>query len=178
MTRSYNFVVVDLVRNPEGELLAVSRNRGGWLEYHRTARDGAEIAEERSDYYFKRKSDIKKVRSSKEKDRMIDRLNLWILQENIGFMAVALEKANDQLYSYAEKAGINTYGERWHENLPQSHADIAEAVKWLNRGSNAYSNFLDLTFEKGNGAYNIQIERQPVRWSVIEEHRGKNPTDL
>lgn len=176
--RSYSFVVVDLVRNPEGELLAVSRGRGGFLDYHRTARDGAEIAEERSDYYFKRKSDIKKVRSSKEKDRMIDRLNLWILQENVGFMGSALEKAEDQLYSHAEKAGIDVHGERWYENIPQSMQNIAEAAMWLRRGSYAYRNFLDLTFEKGGGAYNIQIERRPERWSVIEEHRGKNPTDL
>jgi len=74
--RSYNFVVSDLVKNPEGELLAVSRDNGGWLNYHRTTADGAEIDEERTDYYFKRKSDIKRVRASKEKERTIDRLNL------------------------------------------------------------------------------------------------------
>lgn len=173
--RSCNFVVVDFVRNPEGELLAVSRGRGGFLDYHRTARDGAEIAEEHSDYYFKRKSDIKKVRSSKEKERMIDRLNLWILQENIGSMAVALEKAEDQLYSHVEKAGIDVHGERWYQNLPQSMQHIAEAAMCLRRGSYAYRNFLDLTFDKGGGAYNIQIERRPERWSIIEEHRGKQP---
>lgn len=175
MMKSYNFVVVDLVRNPEDELLAVSRNRGGWLEYHRTDRDGTEIAEERTDYYFKRKSDIKKVRQSKEKERMIDRLNLWILHENIGFMAVALDKADELLYSHTENAGIDVHGERWCEDLPESMKYIAEAARWLRRGSNAYGNFLDLTFDKGRGAYNIQIERRPERWSVIEEHRGKNP---
>lgn len=162
--RSYNYVVVDLVRNPEGELLAVTRGRSGFLEYHRTDRDGAEIAEERSEFYFQRKSDIKKIRSSKEKERMIDRLNLWILQKNVGFMAVALERANEQLYSFAEQAGLEVHGEHWYRDLPQSHAQIAEAAKWLCRGSDAYSNYLNLCFEKGLGAYNLQIERRLEIW--------------
>lgn len=173
--KSFNFVVIDLVRNPEGELLAVSRNRGGWLEYHRTDKDGTEIAEEWADYYFKRKSDIKKVRASKEKERIIDRLNLWILKENIGCMALALERAEDQLFTYATKAGFNPHGERWFDDLPQTHTNIAEAARALWLGSNAYRNFLDLAFEKGAGAYDIEINRRPEIWHMIEEDRGKNP---
>lgn len=173
--RSYNFVVCDLVKNAEGELLAVSRDGGGWLNYHRTTADGTEIDEDRTEYYFKRKGDIKKVRASKEKESMIDRLNLWILQENISFMGGILEKASDQLYSFAQRNNIDVSGDRWYEDLIDSHPNIAEAAKMLDRGSDAYSNFLKLTFTRGGPAYNLQVEREPEFWAVVMEHRGKLP---
>jgi len=173
--KSYNFIVCDLVKNAEGELLAVSRGNGGWLNYHRTIADGAEIDEDRTDYYFKRKSDIKKVRASKEKERMIDQLNLWILHENVSFMGRILEKASDELYTFAERNNINVHGDRWYEDLIDSYPNVAEAAKLLDRGSNAYSNFLRLTFKRGGAAYNMQLEREPDFWDVVLENRGKVP---
>lgn len=163
--RSFNFVVTDLVRNSEGELLAVSFGRGGFFDYHRTTKDGTEIDESHTEYYFKRKADIKKIRASKDKDRMIDRLNLWILQANVDFMALCLEQAEEHLFAYAEKTctsdiASNIRGDRWYDNLPDSMKSVASSAQLLSRGSDAYGNVLNLCFAHGGGAYHLKIERR------------------
>lgn len=172
--RSFNFVVIDLVHNPEGELLAVAALRG-YFDYYRTVKDGTELAEESANYYFERKSDIKKIRKSKEKDRMIDRLNRWILQANIDFMGAALEKAEEALFSFADKELLKLEGKsciqgaQWYEHLPESLVKIESAGRWLYRGGRAYNNYLQLCMEHGVGLYNLQIERVPERWRTKEE---------
>jgi len=165
--RSYNFVVIDLVRDQNGELLAVSRGAGGWLNYHRTIKNGAEIDEDRTEHFFQRKSDIKKIRKSKDKTAMIDRLNLWILESNISFMAFALEQAEEQLYSQAEKMGYAPHGEDWYKDLPDSLVNMGNAAKLLDRGSRAYGNYLHLCFERGTGLYRVGLERLPEKWAEV-----------
>jgi len=90
-------------------------------------------------------------------------------------MGGMLEKASEELYTFAERNNISVHGDRWHEALIDSYPNIAEAAKLLDRGSNAYINFLRLTFKRGGAAYSVQIEREPDLWGVVMEHRGKVP---
>lgn len=163
--QSYNFVVIDLVNNQAGELLAVSKTDSGFLHYWRTIRDGKEIDEEPG-YCFKRKGDIKKIRPSKAKSTMIDTLNLWIMQENISFIAASMERAAESLATFAEKNGINISGERWYEKLPEAYANIANAARLLDRGDRAYNNYSQLVFTRGAGYYDIQLARTE-RWKYV-----------
>lgn len=155
--KNMNFVVVDLVKNEKDEMLAVSVDGWGCPTYHYLT--AANIIDEDNSFHhiFKRKADIKKVRSSKEKSSLIDKINLEILKNNVGAMAFALEQASDKLIFHLEKQNIcvtDTFAD-----LPESLSCIGTAGKEITKGLNNYSNYLKLCMDSGVGIYALSITR-------------------
>jgi hypothetical protein len=165
--RDYAFTIIDLVRNPEGELLAVSKGAWGYLTYHYTCNDTCIDEYRENTYLFKRKTDIKRIRPSKVKDAIIDKINASILRENISAMAYAMEQAEEQLRVFLEKN--EHYGRDVFRDLPPHLAHIGNAGEMLERGGRNYSNFLTLVMEHRVGLYTLSIHRDPQRWQ-----RGEN----
>lgn len=157
--KSFNFIITDLVRNNAGDLLAVSVDGWDYKTYHYT-KDENRVDEDREDtFLFKRKSDIKKVRASKNKNALIDKMNLEILKNNVGVMAFCLEQASERLLCHVEKQGLQISGPDGFSDLPDNMAYIAKAGRLINKGLDNYSNYLKLCMENGVGLYSLSINR-------------------
>lgn len=168
-------LVIDLVKNPEGETLAITLSSRGNVDCWKTANNGQQLHEDRLRYFFKRKSDMKKIRESKEKRMLIDRLNQSILRQNISDMAEAMEYAEERLFTAAQDLGYHAHGDRWFEELGDSGVpgSIAKAARKLHTGLAAYSSLLGICGESGLGAYTLELERVSDRWEAIKSRQQK-----
>lgn len=156
--KSFNFVVTDLVNNASGELLAVSSDTHEYNTYHYTNK--GLIDENRPEvHFFNRKADIKKIRPSKNKEAMIDKMNLEILKNNVGYMAFCLEQASDKLLCHIEKEGFPCPGDDEFCDLPKSMEYISNAGKSITKALNSYSNYLKLCMDHSVGLYSLSINR-------------------
>lgn len=162
--KNFSFVCVDVVRNIEGEMLAVSVGDWGYLTYHYT-KDENRIDEDRECTFIpKRKTDIKKIRSSKMKESIIDKINLDILKNNISSMERALEKASDSIHTYFDKINVPIKCDRTFGASSDPLKLLYDANRQLEKGSDAYSNYLKLSMDHDVGLYVISIERDANKW--------------
>jgi hypothetical protein len=105
------------------------------------------------------------------KDSIIDKINLDILKNNVSSMERSLEKASEAIHTYFDKVGVSMNSDLTFGSSSDPLKILYDANRQLEKGSDAYSNYLKLSMDNDVGLYMIAIERDERKWKGGEDAR-------